>query len=110
MPSIEEIRDAAEVLRELYDEGAGAELEDYPTYFKGTALHLERLAELRIPKPKQHKVFVREGLDGPIVYVERHDGFFAGVYVSELIADGVDINESLAPEVVRGELVWGVED
>lgn len=109
MPTIEEIKAAAEVLDALFEEDAELEITTYgSTYFAQTSRQLRELASMRAPKPR--KVFVDEWRDDDsmdvIVYIERHDGQFVGVYVGECW-DGVTLNKSLRPDTPSGEQVWG---
>lgn len=108
MPTVDEIKAAAEVLDALFDEDAEREIAYGSTYFGYTAKQLRELAEKR--EPKARKIFVDEwsGDDSKdvIVYIERHDGQFVGVYVGESWG-GVSVTESLRPDTPIGQQVWG---
>lgn len=108
MPTVDEIKSAAEVLDALFDEGAEGEIAGLATSFVTTSLQLRELAEKRAPKAR--KIFVDEwsGDDSKdvIVYIERHDGQFVGVYVGESWG-GVSVTESLRPDTPIGQQVWG---
>ncbi|WP_100460558.1 hypothetical protein [Mycobacteroides abscessus] len=107
MPTIDEIKAAAEVLDALFDEDAGNEIAYGTTYFGHTAKQLRELSDKRAVKSR--KVFIDEYQDGSndvIVYIERHDGQFVGAYVGEAW-DGVAVHESLRASIPVGQQVWG---
>lgn len=107
MPTIDEIKAAAEVLDALFDEDAEREIAYESTYFGYTAKQLRELAEKRAVKSR--KVFIDEYKDGSndvIVYIERHDGQFVGAYVGEAWG-GVAVHESLRASIPVGQQVWG---
>lgn len=108
MPTIDEIKAAAEVLDALVDEDAGREIAYGTTYFGHTAKQLRELSDKRAPKSR--KIFVEEWSNDDskdvIVYIERHDGQFVGAYVGEAW-DGVTVNESLRADIPTGQQVWG---
>lgn len=109
MPTVDEIKAAAEVLDALHDEKAFRELSDPYMTFNLTSKQLRELANNRAPKAR--KIFVDEyfGDDSKdvVVYIERHDGQFVGVYVGECWGGGVTLNRSLRPDTPSGKQVWG---
>lgn len=108
MPTVDEIKAAAEVLAALHDERAFREIPDYYTTFDLTSKQLRELANIRAPKSR--KIFVQEWSNDDskdvIVYIERHDGRFVGAYVGEAWG-GVTVNESMRADMPTGEQVWG---
>lgn len=105
MPTIDEIKAAAEILETFGHDGSWREVgarED--TYFLRTADQLRRIADGR--KPKVPKVFVSEYCGRDLaVYIEKPNGKYVGVYLIEARDGGYAVNSDLP--VSYGEQVWG---
>ncbi len=107
--SVEQVKDAADVVDALCGEEAWREIPHEGTHWLGAARQLRKLAEARTPKPWKPKVYVEYDEQDTAVYVEKTDGKFVSVYIGSAYDDdgraGSDHIDNLTG--ARGTLVFG---